>query len=660
MEHMIVKGRHCCMKSISRKLLIITMICTFILSMLPTLVLANSEGAWEYTIVDENNVTLTRYNGTDAAVTVPEKLGDIPVTCIENGAFDQCKSMTSVVIPDSVTKIIGGAFWECTGLSSITFSGTNPEPTYISEDGIVYNRSKTELVQYPAGKSGSTYSIPATVEKICNSAFDHNRNLASITIPDSVTRLEEASFWRCRALTTLNIPKNVAFIAESAFANGESLQSITVSAGNGHYESIGGVLFEKNAHRIKQYPAGRSETSYTVPSSVTSIAGGAFRGCNNLKTVSIPASVKDIGGCAFAYCESLETITIHEGITDIFFGVFQGCGSLTSITLPKSVTHIDDMAFQECSNLEIYGHGGSYAQTFAQSHGIPFIDMDAHVVPSAYLSKIKLSAGAALKTAFKPGTYSYTVLVQEDTPGVIVTPVKAYDGAKMTIDRAVKAEKYVQLTNGQKKTMTIKVTMGKQSKTYKLTIKRLESTNNALIKLATSAGKLSPDFDPKKQANPYRVELGEHTGKTTITASAAEPKLAKVYYAKKTYSLKNGQTKNVTIRVRAQSGANRYYHIVIHRAESKNANLIWLRTNNRQCKIIHTTGTEYTMTLPAKTSSVTIRCSSAGYHAKVTMNGENKTSKKITLLHGESTDVHIVVTAQAGNTKEYIIHINRL
>ena len=82
-----------------------------------------------------------------------------------------------------------------------------------------------------------------------------------------------------------------------------------------------------------------------LPSSVTSIGGGAFCFCSNLTSITIPDNVTSIGGSAFSNCSNLTSITIPDGVTSIGSFAFSNCSNLTSITIPSSVTYIGKEAF---------------------------------------------------------------------------------------------------------------------------------------------------------------------------------------------------------------------------------------------------------------------------------------------------------------------------
>ena len=243
------------------------------------------------------------------SVTIPNS-----VTSIGNNAFYGCLSLTSVTIPDSVTSIGYSALSSCTSLTSIEVSYDNEN--YSSVDGVLFDKDKTKLIQYPAGSNRTIYSIPNSVISIGSDAFVGCTSLTSVTIPNSVTSIGGSAFSGCTNLTSITIPDSVTSIGSYAFEDCTSL------------------------------------TSVTIGNSVTSIGGSAFSGCTNLTSITIPDSVTSIGSYAFEDCTSLTSVTIGNSVTSIGGSAFSGCTSLTSITIPDSVTSIGDYAFYECTSLK--------------------------------------------------------------------------------------------------------------------------------------------------------------------------------------------------------------------------------------------------------------------------------------------------------------------
>jgi len=152
---------------------------------------------------------------------------------------------------------------------------------------------------------------------------------------------------------------------------------------------------------------------------LNSIEYKAFYGCNNLKDLELPESLTTIGLCAFSSpfittvvipknvvsmtsgstdsafssCKNLETVIFEEGMTRIPGGALQGCALLEKVYIPMTVKNIYNNAFKGCNGLSIYGFHGSYAETYANMAGIPFIPLpfssiDSMIVVPKYLTRI--------------------------------------------------------------------------------------------------------------------------------------------------------------------------------------------------------------------------------------------------------------------------------
>ena len=212
------------------------------------------------------------------------------VTSIGDEAFFGCSSLTSVAIPSSVISIGAAVFGNCSGLTSISVEISNT--VYTSENGILFNKDKTTLIQYPAGKSETTHVIPS-----------------------GVTSIEEAAFLGCSGLTSVTIPNSVTSIGVDVFYGCSGLTSISVEISNTVYTSENGILFNKDKTTLIQYPAGKNETTYAIPDSVTSIGFAAFNGCSALTSITIPSNVTSIEDYAFFDCSSLTSVTIPADIT---------------------------------------------------------------------------------------------------------------------------------------------------------------------------------------------------------------------------------------------------------------------------------------------------------------------------------------------------------
>ena len=224
------------------------------------------------------------------SVTIPNS-----VTRIEPDAFGGCSNLTSVTIPASVTDIAYGAFDECNGLTSVHI---------------------TDLEAWCRISFGSRDANPLYY---AHHLYLNGEEVKDLVIPNSVTSLGRSVFFGCSGLTSLTIPNSVTSIEMYAFAECSGL------------------------------------TSVSIPNSLTSLGTGIFWGCSSLASVTIPNSVTSIGAYAFRECSSLTSVTIPNSVTQIAQDAFHDCSGLTSVTIGSSVMRILGMAFANCSNLkEVY------------------------------------------------------------------------------------------------------------------------------------------------------------------------------------------------------------------------------------------------------------------------------------------------------------------
>jgi len=245
------------------------------------------------------------------------------LTIIGNSAFADCSSLTSIIIPNSVTSIKDYAFRGCSSLLSVTI------PNSVASIGVF-------AFAYCYGLN--SFAIPNSVTSIGGNAFRDCRSLASVTIPNSVTWIGGSTFYGCSSLTSITIPNSVTSIGQFAFYGCSSLTSITIP---NSVTSIGQYAFRDC----------RSLASVTIPKSVTWIGGSAFYGCSSLTSITIPTSVTSIGQYAFFGCSSFTSIEIPNSVTSIEGNAFYGCSNLASITIPSSVTTIGHGAFSNCNGI---------------------------------------------------------------------------------------------------------------------------------------------------------------------------------------------------------------------------------------------------------------------------------------------------------------------
>jgi hypothetical protein len=139
------------------------------------------------------------------------------------GAFVFCTELTTITIPASVTNIEDRAFNGCFNLIGITVDANNP--AYCSVDGILYNKDKTTLLQFPPGKAGA-FVIPNSVTEIVPLALWNCPYLTGVKIPEGIKSIDQEEFAACRNLATVIVPASVTNIGPNAFNSCISMRGI--------------------------------------------------------------------------------------------------------------------------------------------------------------------------------------------------------------------------------------------------------------------------------------------------------------------------------------------------------------------------------------------------------------------------------------------------
>ena len=301
-----------------------------------------------------------RYRSSLTSITLPES-----VTRIGDNAFRSCKNLTSITLPESVTRIGVYAFESCSSLTSITLpeSLKSIGADAFSSSGltnIALPESVTSIVRstFWGCKNLTSITLPKNLTRIGDFVFYGCSSLTSITLPKSLTRIGDCVFNGCSALTSITLPESLTSIGNSAFYDCKKLTSIAIpegvtSIGKGAFKGCSGLGDSEGFVIFKGilFDYLGTDKSVSIPHYVTRIGDYAFLGCKNLTSITLPESVTSIGDRAFTNCRALASITIPEGVTSIGSETFYGCSALTSITLPESLTSIGVGAFQGCENL---------------------------------------------------------------------------------------------------------------------------------------------------------------------------------------------------------------------------------------------------------------------------------------------------------------------
>ena len=249
---------------------------------------------------------------------------------VGNYAFWNCRGLTSVTLPSSVTSIGSFAFSGCSGLTSVTI------PSGVTSIGSSVFEDCSGLTSIP---------LPSSVTSIGSSAFRDCRGLTSVTLPSSVTSIGDDAFWGCSGLTSITLPSSVTSIGSYAFYNCSGL------------------------------------TSIPLPSSVTSIGSYAFYNCSGLTSVTLPSSVTSIGDFAFYNCSGLTSVTIPSSVTSIGDDAFYGCSGLASVYVSwESPLSINASIFTNVNTKKciLYVPKGTYDDYFISNWGECFDNIEEY------------------------------------------------------------------------------------------------------------------------------------------------------------------------------------------------------------------------------------------------------------------------------------------
>ena len=250
------------------------------------------------------------------------------VTHIGNGAFKACSSLKSLVIPASVGNIIGNPFSGWNGeLKCLS-------PYFIYDNKVLFDKDKSKIIAF-RDKNTTSYVIPDSVSCIEFGAFWNCHSLKRLVLPDSVSSIGDWAFWNCRSLTDIVIPDSVNSIGDRVFSGCCSLKSLVIpdsvsSIGESAFEdctSLSSLVIPEGVTSIGHcaFRGCYSLSNIVIPNGVTSIGGCAFSRCKSLVEVVIPDSVTSIGYWAFEGCRSLNDIIIPDSVNSIGNGAFEDC-----------------------------------------------------------------------------------------------------------------------------------------------------------------------------------------------------------------------------------------------------------------------------------------------------------------------------------------------
>ncbi len=286
-------------------------------------------------VLKGDGYALIHYLGDDVDVVIPDVYKEKPVTSIEQWAFEDNKTMTSVVIPNSIIEIKEDAFYNCQALKTVTF-GNN-------------------------------------LKSIGMHAFCMCISLESVTLPEGFTNFSEGVFNDCKALKSVSLPNSLENFGSWMFFGADAV--VFNEYENGKYLGNDNnpylvfiEMIDEEAITIKIHDnckviandalGGTNIETIDFGTSVEIIGKGAFRGCSQLTKITIPNSVIKIDGMAFQ-SSSITEIIIGDNVKYIGLSAFEYCSNLTDVSLPNGIEYIDMYAFNYCDSLSrgVYDNG---------------------------------------------------------------------------------------------------------------------------------------------------------------------------------------------------------------------------------------------------------------------------------------------------------------
>lgn len=342
-----------------------------------------------YTVIssDDKTVSVSAVSGDlSGDVVIPEKVIDgeteYTVTEIADNGFTFCRSINSLVMPNTVTRVGKDAFTNCAAMASVGLSenlefidnfGFNScvalktislpaslktlgiqvfanctslenfmvdeaNTNFTVDGGVLFSKDKTILVAYP-NKKGAVCIVPSFVNTIGKNAFFGCDNITKVIVDKSVTSIEEGAFYMCSYLKEIVLTDNIKTLGDWAFAYCGSLKSIALPK---DITSIGNDLF-----------AGCSSIEkIVIPEKVQSIGNQAFHSCRSLAKVEWNSNITTVGSEAFSGCKKLQVLEISSPVTEIGLEAFYGCAELKKLVLPAELESLSDAIILECANLD--------------------------------------------------------------------------------------------------------------------------------------------------------------------------------------------------------------------------------------------------------------------------------------------------------------------
>ena len=285
---------------------------------------------------------------------------DSRVTKITKPTFRLIEGLTKIILPKNLKEIEEGypTISPTKTLEAFEIASGGHTPFKV-EAGVLFK--DTVLMVYPPAKPEENYTVPDNITTISSYAISKTTKLKDINL-NKVTKLSIASIFAATMLQKITLPEGIKKynpttkmgMSEGCFESCTKVTEYKVPAGNTDFLDDSGVVYSKPAKDVLYlYPPNKAGMTFSIPSSVRTLASKCFQSAQNITTMLIPKTVENLNQETFRAAEKLETVTFEETAQIKKFGyhAFRACKSLKTITFPKSLTNIN-ICFNECFNLE--------------------------------------------------------------------------------------------------------------------------------------------------------------------------------------------------------------------------------------------------------------------------------------------------------------------
>lgn len=322
---------------------------------------------------------------------------------VADSALREIDNLGNISIPASVEIIGDCAFLNFSSESLKNITVANENKYFSSENGVLFNKNKTELLCYPCGKNETTYTVPNTVTKLAKVSFSGCK-LNKLNLPNNLKYIDESAFTET-SLKTLSIPESVEYIGKYTFLM-SGIETVNIPKRIATIEegtfscciNLKSVTIDNNIKHIGDYAFSRcyNLSDINISNNVTSIGKGAFQS-TIIQKIELPASLESIGEYAFNDCQNLQKVTIPNKEVNINNRAFYNCPELNTVTIPAKVKEIGKNAFGYQGNIfdeedyeygeensiqdfKITGYSNTAAETYAKENGFEFISLGEQIL----------------------------------------------------------------------------------------------------------------------------------------------------------------------------------------------------------------------------------------------------------------------------------------